>query len=142
MKTAQTGDHAKVHYTVMLEDGEVMGTSKGGMPLSFTIGNGEIIKGLEDGVVGMKAGDSKTITIAPEEGYGDRDEDMVVKIRRDELPPEEDITVGRILQYRNENGHLVNLVVSEAGDETVTLDANHPLAGHTLVYKIELVALS
>ncbi len=142
MKTAQIGNHAKVHYTVMLEDGEVMGTSKGGMPLSFTIGNGEIIKGLENGVVGMKAGDAKTITIAPEEGYGHRNEDQVIKIRRDELPPEEDIAVGRILQYRNENGHMVSLVVSEADEETVTLDANHPFAGHTLIYKIELVALS
>ncbi len=142
MKTAQIGDHAKVHYTVKLEDDEVMGTSKGGMPLSFKIGSGQIIKGLEEGVLGMKAGDSKIITIEPEDGYGHRNEDLVIKIRRDELPAEEDITIGRVLQYRTENSSVVNLIVSDVGEETVTLDANHPFAGHTLVYDIELVSIT
>ncbi|MFZ7127676.1 MAG: FKBP-type peptidyl-prolyl cis-trans isomerase [Desulfobacterales bacterium] len=141
MKKAELGKQVKVHYTVKLESGEVVGTSKRSMPLDFRIGKGKVLKGLEHGIIGMEVGQSRTITIPPEEGYGRRNEALMVKVKKSDLPTQTDIAVGRTVQFMNESGAMVNLIITEVGDETVTLDANHPFAGKTLIYDVILVAV-
>lgn len=141
MKKAEVGNFVKMHYTVKLSSGEIVGTSKKGMPLEFRIGRGKVFKRLEQGIVGMQAGESRTIEIAPEDGYGLRNEALVLKINKTELPTQNDIALGRTVQYMNESGSMVNLIIVDVGDDSVTLDANHPFAGKTLIYEVVLVAI-
>ena len=142
MKTADFGDYVKVHYTIKLPSGDVVGSSRGGRPLAFKIGKGSALKGLENGVIGMQANESRTIEVSPEEGYGFRNEDLVITLKREELQTKVDLVPGRPIQYKSGMGEIVNFVVLNATDETVTLDANHPLAGETLTFDVVLVALS
>lgn len=141
MKTVKVGKRVKLHYTVKLADGEVVGTSKGGMPLEFTVGKGKVLKGLEQGVIGMEVGESRTIEIPPEAGYGMRDESRVLRLKKSELPTQDDIAIGRTVQYMNESGGMVNLIIVGVDEDTVTLDANHPFAGKTLTYEVAVVAV-
>ncbi|MGB5987693.1 MAG: FKBP-type peptidyl-prolyl cis-trans isomerase [Desulfobacterales bacterium] len=141
MKTAQIGDRAKIHYTVKLPGGEVLGTSKSGPPLEFTLGKGKLIKKLEQGIVGMEVGESRTIEIPAEEGYGRRDESRVITVKKEELPTQQDIAVGRTVQYMGESGGMVNMIIVQVHDDAVTLDANHPFAGKDLVFEVVLLVL-
>ena len=142
MKTAQTGSRVKVHYTMKLSGGEVVGTSKGGQPLVFTIGKGNVVKGLENGVIGMQANESRTIEVTPEEGFGIRNEKLIITIEKKELPAHAQIEPGKTIQYKSETGENVNFVIIHAGDKTVTLDGNHPFAGQTLTFEVVLVAIA
>ncbi|MBL0715824.1 MAG: peptidylprolyl isomerase [Desulfosarcina sp.] len=142
MTKAKAGDRVKIHYTIKLTNGEIVGTSKNGMPLSFKIGHGKVIRGLEQGVIGMQAGESRTIEIAPEQGYGRRNEELVTTVSKEELPAQMDIAVGRTVQYLDTGERMVSMIVTAVGEKTVRLDANHPFAGHPLAFEIILVALS
>ena len=142
MKKAQTGDQVKIHYTIKLAGGETAATSKGGMPLTFAIGDGSVLKGLDQGVAGMQVGQRKTIRISPEEAYGQRDEQLVLRLKKDELPGDLNLEKGRPIQYQTPEGERVNLMVLEIEETTVLLDGNHPLAGQVLEYEVELVALT
>jgi len=142
MKTADFGDFAKVHYTIKLPSGDVVGSSRGGQPLGFKIGKGSAIKGLEKGVIGMQANESRSIEVPPEEGFGRRDENLILTLDRKEIQSGVELVPGRPIQYKSGMGEIVNFVVLNATDETVTLDANHPLAGETLTFDVVLVALS
>jgi peptidylprolyl isomerase len=141
MVEAKFGLRAKIHYTVKLADGKTVGSSRGGQPLSFTIGRGKLIKSLEKGIIGMKSGDIRTINIPPEQGYGIRDESLVMLIDRSKLDENIELQKGRVMQYRSETQEVVNLLVRDLDDKTVTVDANHPLAGETLTYTVHLVSL-
>ncbi len=139
MTEAKMGVRAKIHYTVKLADGKTVGSSRGGQPLSFTIGRGKLMKSLEKGIIGMKTGDVRTIEIPPEEGYGVRDESLVMVLDRSQLDENIELRKGRVFQYRSETQEVVNLLVRELDDETVTVDANHPLAGEALTYTVHMV---
>jgi len=141
MKTVQMGDRAKIHYTIKLPSGEVIGTSKTGLPLEFTLGKGKLIKKLEEGIVGMEVGETRTIAVTPQEGYGVRDESRVITVKKEELPTQEDIAVGRTVQYMGESGNMVNMIIAQVHDDAVTLDANHPFAGKDLVFEVALLVV-
>ena len=139
--TAKEGDTVKVHYTGTLEDGSVFDTSVEREPLQFTIGEGTVIPGFEQGVIGMKLGESKTITIPADQAYGPYYEDRVWVVDRDQLPPGMEPEVGQRLQTTQANGQIVVVTVINVSESTVTVDANHPLAGKDLTFEIQLVEI-
>ncbi len=142
MPEAKSGDKVKVHYTGKLEDNTVFDSSKDRPPLEFTIGSGSIIPGFENAVIGMQTGESKTFTIPPDEAYGQPRDELKMEVKKSDFP--EDITpeVGQQLQMKRADGNVINVVVAEMEDDKVTLDANHPLAGKTLTFDIELVEIA
>lgn len=142
MSQAKRGDTVKVHYTGKLQNGEIFDSSIGSDPLEFTIGNRELIEGFESGVLGMEIGTKKTITIPPEGAYGSRNEELVADVDRAKLPDHINAEIGQALQITQPNGKTINVIMTEVTDDTVKLDANHPLAGKTLTFEIELVEIA
>ncbi|MBK4729534.1 peptidylprolyl isomerase [Oxynema sp. CENA135] len=140
MAAAKTGDTVKVHYTGKLEDGTVFDSSVEREPLQFTLGEGQVIPGFEKAALGMNPGDSKTETIPPEDAYGEHREEMVVQVERQQIP-DNFAKVGQRLQIQQPTGQKIPVVVTEVADATVTLDANHPLAGKSLTFDIEMVEI-
>ncbi len=142
MSQAKDGDTVKVHYTGKLENGTVFDTSTDRQPLELTLGSGKIIPGFEKGITGMGVGDTKTITVLPEEAYGPSRKELIVDIKKTDLP--EDITpaIGKELQVQQKDGNPIEITITDMDEDTVTLDANHPLAGNTLVFEVELVEIS
>ncbi|HDM10347.1 MAG: peptidylprolyl isomerase [Deltaproteobacteria bacterium] len=141
MIEAKSGDTVKVHYTGKLEDGTVFDSSRDRAPLEFTLGDGEVIEGFEKGIVGMAVGTTKTLSIPPEEAYGQRREDLVLFVNKSEFPEHINPSVGQQLQVRQPNGAIIDLVITEMNEDTITLDANHPLAGQTLIFDVELMEI-
>ena len=137
-ETIQPGDTIAVDYTGKLENGEVFDSSEGKTPLTFTVGAGMLIPGFDNAVVGMKKGDSKTVTIPPEQGYGPRNEEAVVEIPRAHIPDDIPLSEGLELQLQDPNGRPVPARVAQITEETVTMDINHFLAGQTLVFDITI----
>ncbi|MFC2001549.1 peptidylprolyl isomerase [Chloroflexota bacterium] len=135
------GNIVKVHYTGKLDDGTIFDTSAEREPLEFTIGAGQMIAGFEGAVRGMQVGQVRMVTIPAEEAYGPRNEDMVLVVERDKLPENLNPEVGQRLQMRQENSDTAVVVVTDVSDTTITLDANHPLAGKALTFEIELVEI-
>ena len=141
MAQAKNGDTVKIHYTGKLEDGTVFDSSDGRDPLEFTLGEGQVIPGFEEAVLGMTANDSKTMTIPSDNAYGPRREEMVVEVDRDQFPPDVAPEVGQQLQMQRPDGQKMVVAVAEVSESTVTLDANHPLAGKDLTFEIKLVEI-
>ncbi len=141
MAQAQTGDTVQVHYTGKLEDGTVFDSSRGGAPLGFTLGAGQVISGFEEAVLGLEPGQTRSTTIPPDEAYGERRDDLVVEVPYDQVPPELNPQVGLELQLTLEDGRQIPVVVQRVTGASVTLDANHPLADQTLIFDVELVAV-
>ena len=141
MKEAEVGDLVSVHYTGKLKNGEVFDSSKDRDPLEFTLGDKELLAGFEDGVVGMKPGESKSVTLEPENAFGDRREDLLLKLPKKEFPQHITPSVGLQLRLSNASGNELPVVVTEVAEDTVTLDGNHPLSGQTVVFDIELVEI-
>ncbi len=142
MSQAKDGDTVKVHYTGKLENGTVFDTSTDRQPLELTLGSGKIIPGFEKGITGMGVGDTKTITVLPEEAYGPSRKELIVDIKKTDLP--EDITpaIGKELQVQQKDGNPIEITITDMDEDTVTLDANHPLAGNTLLFEVELVEIA
>ncbi|UCE98451.1 MAG: FKBP-type peptidyl-prolyl cis-trans isomerase [Dehalococcoidia bacterium] len=136
---AESGDTVKVHYTGTLIDGTEFDSSHDGEPLEFTIGQGLLISKFEEAVIGMVVEESKTITIPAAEAYGFYREDLVFIVERSTLP--DNIAVGQQLQMMQANGNVIVVTVTSVSEQTATVDANHPLAGEDLTFKIELVAI-
>ncbi len=134
----KAGDTIAVNYTGRFEDDTVFDSSEGKQPLRFTVGSGQLIKGFDKAVVGMKKGEKKTITLTPEEAYGPRQEGMIIDIPRAQIPADMKLEVGMRLHLRDPNGNPVPAVVAEITDEVVKMDANHPMAGKTLIFDIEI----
>lgn len=136
----QEGDTITVQYTGKLEDGSVFDTSEGRGPLEFQVGSGQLIKGFDEAVRGMKVGDATTITIPPEEGYGDADPEMVQKIPNDRLNAE-GVQEGQVLALQADDGRQFQATVMKVEADGVTLDFNHFLAGKTLVFEIKVLEI-
>ncbi|MBP1736057.1 MAG: peptidylprolyl isomerase FKBP-type [Deltaproteobacteria bacterium] len=134
MAEAKTNDTVKVHYTGRLTDGTVFDSSLEREPLEFTIGQKSVIPGFEEGIIGMAIGDTKTVSIASQDAYGPYLEDLIGTIRRTQIPPDIELKVGTILQMQGPNGEVTLVMVKALNDESVTLDANHPLAGKDLTF--------
>ncbi|HOI69880.1 MAG: peptidylprolyl isomerase [Methanothrix sp.] len=140
MRQAKEGDSVSLHYKGSFEDGTVFDSSETHGALKFTVGRGTVIPGFEEAVVGMKLGEAKTVTIPPEKGYGPRKEELLVRIARQELPPDLDPAVGQRIEF-SKGDQRFELAVSEVTEEAVTFDANHPLAGKTLVFDLLLLEI-
>ncbi len=141
MTPAKKGDTVRVHYTGKLEDGTVFDTSRSRHPLQFTLGNGQVIAGFENAIAGMNIGESKTAVIPAEQAYGARRNDMIVTVKRDQLPPDLDPKVGQRLELTQADDQVVLVTVSAVTDSSITLDANHPLAGKALIFDLELLQI-
>lgn len=133
------GDKIKVDYTGKLEDGTVFDSSEGKAPLEFTVGSGQIIKGFDEGVVGMNKGDEKEIKIGAKDAYGEMNPQLMRKIPRASLPPDREPKVNMMLIMSTGNGQQIPAKISAVDDKEVTLDLNHPLAGKTLIFKVKIV---
>ena len=140
MRCAAHGDTVRVHFTGRFAEGPVVTTTEGMAPIQIEIGQGKALKGLEEGLVGMRAGDRKTIKVLPRDGFGEHRESLVAEIRKELLPKGMIPQVGMTLKMNPSNGDTpVEFQIQEIGESTVTLDGNHPLAGHTIVFEVELI---
>ena len=142
MSQAKTGDTVKIHYTGTLDDGTEFDSSAGRDPLEFAMGSGQVIPGFDTAVAGMAVGESKTVTIPPGEAYGERHDQLVQQVPKSALPEDMTPEVGMQLQSQSPEGQVMNLVVVEVAEESITVDANHPLAGQALTFAIELVEIA
>jgi FKBP-type peptidyl-prolyl cis-trans isomerase SlpA len=141
MNTIKNGDNVSVHYTGRLEDDSVFDSSRfeGREPLTVTLGQGQLIPGFENGLIGMTIGENKTIEIEPENAYGDVNPQLMSEVPITQVP--EGVKVGDMLQGQNQFGP-VNVTVKEIKEETVVLDMNHPLAGKKLIFDLEVVTVN
>jgi len=137
----KTGDKVRVHYSGRLLDGTLFDSSEGREPLEFTVGAGQMIKGFDAGVQGMRVGDRKTIQIPPEEAYGHRDEEAIIEFPSENVPSDMTLEPGMQLTLRNQYGQPVPVVVLEVKADVIIMDANHMLAGQELVFEVELVEI-
>jgi len=135
---AKKGDTVRIHYTGKLDDGRQFDSSEGGEPLEFTLGEREVIAGFENAVEGMTPGDEKTVSIEPDQAYGQRDENLVQTVARDRFPEDAHIELGTQFQAATQNGPVVVTVV-DLNDNDITVDANHMLAGQRLTFDLRLV---
>ena len=138
MAQVQVGDRVQVHFTGRLSSGAVFASSQGNEPLRFAAGRGEVIEGISQAVLGMEQGGRKPVTVPPEQGFGPRREDLQRRVPRTALPS--DVKVGDQLVARGQEGEA-HLWVRELGDGEAVLDGNHPLAGETLTFDLELLSV-
>ncbi|MCF8037542.1 MAG: peptidylprolyl isomerase [Desulfobacteraceae bacterium] len=138
MTQAKDGDNVKIHYKGKLDDGSVFDSSEGKDPLEFKVGEGNIIPGVEEAVVGMSPEETKEATIPPEKAYGEYRDDMVIEVDRSQFPEHITPELGQQLELKQSEGENIVVTVTNVGEEKVTLDANHPLAGKDLTFEITL----
>ena len=142
MQQVKHGDTIQVHYHGKLNDGSTFDSSEGRNPLEFEVGSGMVIPGFDAGVTGMTIGEKKTIVIPAEEAYGPRMDDMIMEFPKVQFPPDMVPEVGMQLNMSNGSGQQFPVRIVEVKEEVVVLDANHPLAGETLNFDLELVAIT
>ena len=140
MAQARAGDTVRIHYTGTLADGSEFDSSRGRPPLAFTLGAGQVIPGFDAAVDGMTVGESRTVTIPADEAYGPHRPELLLRVPREQFPPHVHPEVGQQLQVGRDD-QAFPVVVREVGDAEVVLDGNHPLAGETLTFALELVAI-
>ncbi|MCI0387923.1 MAG: peptidylprolyl isomerase [Acidobacteria bacterium] len=142
MSTVKSGDTVKVHYTGKFDNGEIFDSSEEGDPLALTVGAGQVIPGFDQALIGMEVGETKDVVIPPDQAYGERVEELVQTINRDQFNLN-DVTpeIGMALEMRTPQGSIP-LVIMDLTETTVTLDANHPLAGETLYFALKLVEIA
>ena len=139
MAQAKSGDKVRLHYKASLSDGTVFGSSDGKEPLELTLGNSEVFPALEAAVIGMEEGETKTVVITPEDGFGERREDLVATVEKSEIPEHINPEVGMKLLIHSSGGGVMEVTVTEVTEGAVKLDGNHPLAGQELTFEISLV---
>lgn len=141
MTIVKNGDTVRVHYTGKLTSGEQFDSSAGREPLEFTVGAGQMIKGFDAALPGMNIGEKKTISIQPEEGYGERSDEAIINFPKENVPEDMQLEPGMSLTLSNQYGQPFPVVVQEIKEDVIVLDANHFLAGQELVFDIELVEI-
>lgn len=141
MSTIKDGDTVSVHYTGTLASGEVFDSSIEHDPLKFTLGKGQLIPGFEHAIMGLSVGEKATTNIPSKEAYGEHNSEMVIEVPMNQLPPELDAQVGMQLQLNQPDGQTIPVQITHIEGETVTIDANHPLAGRDLIFDIEVVEI-
>jgi len=139
---AQSGDTVAVHYAGRLDDGTPFDSSEGREPLSFTLGAGQVVAGFDAAVTGMEVDEEKTVRLEPSEAYGERRDDLVLEVPTNALPPGPELKEGQGVRLGLQSGGSIDARVVDVGDEAVTLDANHPLAGQALTFDLTLVDVS
>jgi len=139
------GDKVKVDYEGKLDDGTIFDSSTHGdhsHPIEFEVGAGNVIKGFDEGVIGMEKDEEKEITIKPEDAYGEPNPQAVQKVPRDQLPKEPEPKEGMMLALKTPDGQQFPATIKKVTDKEVTIDMNHPLAGKTLHFKIKVVEVN
>jgi len=142
MSQATAGNKVKIHYTGTLEDGSRFDSSEGRDPLEFELGSGQVIPGFDKAVEGMSVGESKSVTIPPEDAYGPRQEQAIQEVPKSALPEDLVPVEGMTLQAQNQNQQPVQLTVTSVSEDSITVDGNHPLAGKALNFDISLVEIA
>ena len=142
MGKVETGQFVSVHYKGTLQNGEVFDTSEGRHPLEVQIGEGQIISGFENALMGMSLNEKKVFTLDPEDAYGQKDESLTHSFPRADVPAEINPEVGQTVALSSPEGQQVPALITEMDDEKVVVDLNHPLAGQTLTFDIEVVGIS
>ncbi len=139
---AKAGDKVSVHYTGTLDDGSVFDTSRDGdNPIQFVLGGGNMIPGFEKAVRGMKVGEIKTVTLSPEEAYGEYRQDLVFTFSWAEVPEGIEVEIDQKMPLESDQGDVIIATVTDISEESITMDANHQLAGKRLTFEIELVKI-
>jgi FKBP-type peptidyl-prolyl cis-trans isomerase 2 len=141
MQQAQQGDKVKVHYHGTLRTGETFDSSEGREPLEFTLGSGQVIKGFDEGVKGMSVGEKRTVEIPVGDAYGEKSQDMIIEFPKEQFPSDMTPEVGQQLMMSNGSGQSFPVTIQEVKEDSVLLDANHPLAGQDLIFDLELVEI-
>jgi peptidylprolyl isomerase len=141
MRKAKKGNTVKIHFTGKTDDNEIFDSSKNRQPLEFEIGNSAMLSGLENGVIGMEKGQFKTITVPPEEAFGQKRKELVAVIKKSDFPNHIAPVVGQWLNAKQAHGGITDIYVTQIKGDDVTIDANHPLAGHTLQFEIEMIEI-
>ncbi len=142
MQEVKDGDTIALHYKGTLSDGTVFDNSEGREPLEITVGEKRVIPGFEKAVLGMKVGETKTTTIPAGEAYGEKQDELLIKFPRDQMPPDAEPEVGQHLQMTTPQGQPVPVRIAAVAETEVTLDANHPLAGQDLTFELTLVKIA
>jgi len=142
MAKVEKGNTVKVHYTGKLSDGTVFDSSDGGQPLEFKVGDGNLIPGFENGVVGMEVDDTKTVVIPSNEAYGEAREDLIMEVPKDNLPAELTPEIGMELVSKQPDGQEVIVKIVEVKENSIKIDANHQLAGKDLTFEIRVVEIA
>lgn len=140
-KHVRFGDVVRIHFNCFLEDGSLLETSYGGEPLIFKVGQGEVILGLEEAVIGMKLFQVKRINISADKAYGPIEKDLIVNINRKKLPKNIKLRVNQSLEIPVENLSGLTVKVKEITSNSIVLDGNHPLAGENLTLELELLEI-
>ncbi len=138
MMTISEDKFVSINYTLRLDNGEVVESSGENLPFGFVFGRNQVIPGLEKGLIGLKEGDSATITVSPDEGYGQRNEELLQSIPRQHFPQDASLSVGAVFQMMGPQGP-VTFIINSLNDDTVIADFNHPLAGKTLQFDIKVM---
>jgi len=143
-RQAMPGNTVQIEYTATLDDGRVVATSKQeqSKSVAFTLGKGQVIRGLEKTVLGMSPGESRMAQIPPQEAFGARNADKLINVKMDRFPPEVDITPGAHLSLRYKDGTLLPAQVTAVQGDEVVLDTNHPLAGRSIVLEVKLLSVN
>jgi FKBP-type peptidyl-prolyl cis-trans isomerase 2 len=141
MQQVKAGDTVKVHYHGRLTNGTTFDSSEGRSPLEFEVGSGMVIKGFDEGLLGMTVGQKKTIEIPAENAYGPKDPEALIAFPIDRFPEHIKPEAGMRLDMTNGSGQQIPVVIVEVKDDSVVLDANHTLAGEDLVFDLELVEI-
>jgi peptidylprolyl isomerase len=136
------GDSVVVHYRLTLKNGKEYDSSEGHEPLQFIVGAGSMIPGFEKAVSSMKVGETKTVTVKAAEAYGPIRKDLIMEVKRDNLPPGLSPKVGEKLQVKNSRGENVQVKVVKTSDDSITVDANHELAGQDLIFTLKLLVVT
>jgi FKBP-type peptidyl-prolyl cis-trans isomerase 2 len=139
MTQAKNGDKVKIHFTGYLEDGTVFGSTTDEEPFEFIIGENNMLPDFEDAVIGMQKGDTKTITLSPEDAYGVYNKKLVSVMEKSGFPQEIHLEIGKRLRVRTQDGKYTMVTIKDFTEDSIVLDENDPLAGKTLTFKIEFV---
>jgi FKBP-type peptidyl-prolyl cis-trans isomerase 2 len=141
MQQAQQGDKVRVHYHGTLRTGEIFDSSEGREPLEFTVGSGQVIKGFDEGVKGMNVGEKRTLEVSVGDAYGEKSEELIIEFPKEQFPSDMNPEIGQQLMMSNGSGQSFPVIIKEIKEDSVLLDANHPLAGQDLIFNIELLEI-
>ena len=140
--TVKAGDKVAVHYTGWLEAGQKFDSSlDSGETFKFQVGRGMVIKGFDDAVLGMSVGDKKKVDILPEDAYGEKNDQNIFTVARNMFPEDAEIVKGAVFEMHGDQGQVIPVIVVDENEKEVSIDANHPLAGRTLTFEIELMEI-
>lgn len=142
MKQVRKNDSVKVHYKFTTDDGLMFSSKDNKEPLQFIVGKGNLLKPIEDGVIGMKLNETKTIKIPHEKAYGHVKKELIQEIGRELLPKNVEVKEGLQLTCKQEDGSEVHFRVTKVMEKSIIIDANHPLAGKDLEFEIELIEIT